>query len=551
MSNANDAMNSTGRIGSRSIIAVAIVALFAGIFFRVFHLDRKTLWGDEIVGLVRMLGYTEAEIVSAGPHVRTAADVQAYFNLAGPANDGPRPLATTISSLASEDPQHPPLYYLMGRLWAAWAGVTPAALRTLPVLFGILSICGMAWLAFELFGSARPALLAAAVYAVSPFAVLYSQEAREYSLWAFETLASSALLLRAIRTQGTGRWLAYGASVAVSLYTYPLTIFVLMSHAVFVAVSPPLRKRTVLIPYLATSIVATLLFLPWLAILATSGAGAMAMGTLLSNKPTLLGIGLTFMRDLKQTWADVGSAHGLTRLVLSTVSSAILAAVLYALFRLLRSARRDANARFILALFAVPAIPLFFFHGGALVGQVRYFEPTYLAIALALAAWYQAAFEAEHPPAAVQFACASTCVLIMAVSTLSCLISARSDTWYNKAYERTPEVAMIVNAADRPLVVGDRDQTLVRDRGTARVLELGYYLRPEIPMRVNLHCDACLIAAPAPIDVFADAAQFHDVFVLGHPKRSIPDGSYVVRRIGIDIDPDEQGPLEMFAAYPR
>jgi uncharacterized membrane protein len=541
--------NSAGRIGSRSIIAIAILALFAGIFFRVFHLDRKTLWGDEIVGLVRMLGYTEAEIVRAGPQVRTAADVKAYFNLAGPANEGPRPLAATIRSLASEDPQHPPLYYVMGRLWAVWVGVTPAALRTLPVLFGILSICAMAWLAFELFGSARPALLAAAIHAVSPFAVLYSQEAREYSLWALETLVSSALLLRAVRAPGTRRWVAYGASVAVSLYTYPLTIFVLLSHAVFIAASRPLRKRTVLIPYLATSIGATLLFLPWLAILATSAADPKGVGTLLSNKPTLLGIGLTFVRDLKQTWVDIGSVHGITRLAISTLSSAILAAVLYALFRLLRSARQDANARFILALFAVPAIPLFFFHGGALVGQIRYFEPSYLAIALALAAWYQAAFKAGHPPAAAQIACASTCVLIMALSALSCVVSFRADTWYNKAYERTPGVATIVNASDRPLVVGDR--ALVNDRGTSRVLELSYYLRPDVAMRVNLHCEACSIPAPAQIDTFADAHGFREVFVLGRLQRAIPDGGYAVRPIGIDIDPSEHGPLEMFAPYPR
>jgi uncharacterized membrane protein len=548
MPNAVTRLNLTGRIVPRSIIAIAIIALFAGIFFRVFHLDRKTLWGDEIVGLVRMLGYTETEIVRAGPHLRTAADVQVYFNFSGPSNEGPRPLAATIGSLASEDPQHPPLYYLIGRVWVAWVGLTPTALRALPAVFGILSICGMAWLAFELFGSARPALLAAAIYAVSPFAVLYSQEAREYSLWALEILVSSTLLLRAVRIQGIRHWLAYGVSITVSLYTYPLTVCVLLAHAVFIAVSPKQRKPPVLIPYLITSSVATLLFLPWLAILATSAAGAQAMGILLSNKPTVLGIGLTFMRDLKQTWADVGGPHGITRLALSTVSSAILFAVLYALFRLLRSSSPKVSSRFILALFVIPAVPLVFFHGGALIGQIRYLEPTYLAIPLSLAAWYQTTFDAAPSSAADRFACASTCLLIVFLSTLSCLVSVQADTWYNKAYERTPAVAMIVNQSDRPLVVGDR--AAANDRGTARVLELGYYLRPQVSMRVNLRCDACLVAAPPPMDVFADADQFHDVFVLGLPKRGIPEGRNV-RQIGIDIDPREHGPLEMFAAYPR
>jgi uncharacterized membrane protein len=161
------------------VLAVAVLATLAGVFFRTYHLGTKTFWGDELVGLTHTLGYTEAEIVQAGPQVRTAADIQAYFNLTGPHHTGPRPLRATVDSLASEDPQHPPVFYLMQRLWAPVAGVSPAALRTLPMIFGVLAIVAMAWLALELFRSRRAALIAASLYAISPFAVLYSQEARE------------------------------------------------------------------------------------------------------------------------------------------------------------------------------------------------------------------------------------------------------------------------------------------------------------------------------------------------------------------------------------
>jgi uncharacterized membrane protein len=535
----------------KSILVAAAVAILAGIVFRAEHLGAKTFWGDEIAGLIHMLGYTEAEIVRAGPNIRAARDIQAYFKLSGPGDDGPRPLVATVRSLANEDPQHPPVYYLLGRLWAAWAGLTPATLRTLPLVFGLLSIGAMAWLAFELFGSPRAALIAASLYAISPFEVLYSQEARETTLWALETLVSSALLLRAARTGVIKLWLAYGLTCAVSLYTYPLSALVMMSHCVVVAASPALRKRAVLLPYFLASLGATLSFLPWLVILSTSESGVKALGNLLSNKPTALGVVLTFMRDIKATMVDVGmvSPGTIIRFALSVAGTAILAMVLYCLARLTVVSFRETPNRFILALFAIPAIPLLVIHGGALVGQLRYLQPTFLATQLAVASFYHATFADERARNLRLSVFVASYLLILSLSFISCFISAGADTWYDKAYERTAGVATIINQSAEPLVVGDL--TVVNDRGTSRVLQIAYYLKPEIAMRVNLHCEACLIPPPAAIDVFADADQFRNVFVLGILKRTTPEGPYSVRQIGIDVDPTGRGPLEMFSPYPR
>src|SRR3569833_431644 len=105
------------------VLTVAVLATLGGLFFRTYHLGTKTFWGDELAGLTHTLGYTEAEIVRAGPQVRTAADIQAYFNLSGPHHSGPRPLWSTVDSLANEDQQHTPVFYLMKRLWVNVVGV--------------------------------------------------------------------------------------------------------------------------------------------------------------------------------------------------------------------------------------------------------------------------------------------------------------------------------------------------------------------------------------------------------------------------------------------
>jgi hypothetical protein len=307
----------------------------------------------------------------------------------------------------------------------------------------------------------------------------------------------------------------------------------------------------VMLPYFLASAAATLSFLPWLLTLATSVSGASAMSFLLSNKPSALGVAVTFMRDIKATMIDVGAVTPGTfaRLALSIAGTTALGIALLSLGRLAGISSRDTTNRFILALFAVPAISLLLIHGGALVGQLRYLQPTFLATQLALASFFQTGFARERSFDLGSMASASGYVLILSLSAASCFISAGADTWYNKAYQRTPQVAAVINRSDRPLVVGDL--AAVNDRGTSRVLELGYYLKPDVAMRVNLHCEACQIPAPAPIDVFADADQFHNIFDLGILKRAIPRGAYAVRQVGIDIDPAGRGPLEMFSPYPR
>jgi len=532
------------------VLGVAVLATLAGVFFRTYHLGAKTFWGDELVGLTHTLGYTEEEIVRAGPRIRTAADVQAYFNLAGPDHQGPRPLRATIHSLASEDPQHPPLFYLMQRLWVAVAGVSATALRILPMTFGVLAIAAMGWLALELFQSRRAALIAASLYAISPFAVLYAQEARETTLWALEIMIGSALLLRAIRSSGTACWIGYAIVCLVSLYTYPLTAAVMAAHCAMLVTLPELRRRRVLWPYFLASGGATLLFLPWL-LSGETKAGAKAIGLLLANNPSPLQVVSTFLRGIKATMIDLGEMQPGTpaRTLVAVLGAAILAVVLGSLARLAFKSRAQPASRFILALFIIPALPLLLIHGGALISQLRYLQPVFIATHLALVALFCASFTGERNARPMAPVFAVTYLLIVGFGALSCYISGSVTTWYQKAYQRSPQVAALINQADTPLVVGD--EAVANDRGTSRVLEIAYSLNPGVAMRVNLHCEACLIDPPPRIDVFADAYRFRTVFVLGQLKRQIPAGSYDVRHVGIDIDPATRGPLEMFSPYPR
>ncbi len=537
---------------------MAAVAIVLGLCLRLYHIDAKTMWDDEIYGLIHTLGFTEAQIVTAGPHVRSAADLQAYYHLEGPAPGGARPLSATWQSLAEDDPQHPPLYYGLARLWVGVAGTSVLALRTLPVLFGLLAIGAIAWLAWELLDSGPAALIAASLYALSPHAVLYSQEAREYSLWALEIIVSSALLLRAARTGRPWIWGAYGAVALLGLYTFPVMAFVMVAHLVGVLAVPAWRSRRVLGPYLAASAGASLLYLPWLITLAESRAARHGLESLLSGRSSAWRIGLTFVREIKASVLDVGAIDDPAWHLAATAGGALVLALIgAALLHLYRDRRRDPARPFLYGLLVVPGLPLQahdLIAGGQLYGQLRYFEPAFIAVCVALAALLAAHFDEPRATSAPRRRLTTEAWLgayagLLAAGALSCGIGARAATWYNKAYERTPAVAAIINAGVKPVVLADTAVT--HNRGNSRVLQLAYYLAPDIAMRVNLHCDNCLLPAPPPRDLFADLGEFREVYVLGPlrtPAHALP---YRLYKVGIDMDPGRTGPLNMFDPYPR
>src|SRR5206468_11333453 len=75
----------------------------------------------------------------------------------------------------------PPLYYVLAWAWERVFGWHEAGLRSLSALFGVAAVPAAYAAARERF-SHRAALLAAALFAVNPYFVWYSQEARAYAL---------------------------------------------------------------------------------------------------------------------------------------------------------------------------------------------------------------------------------------------------------------------------------------------------------------------------------------------------------------------------------
>jgi hypothetical protein len=142
--------------------------------------------------------------------------------------------------------------------------------------------------------------------------------------------------------------------------------------------------------------------------------------------------------------------------------------------------------------------------------------------------------------------------LLVAGGIVSCAISSQAGTWANKDFERSREVAQIVNAS--------RDPVVVSDFRTDRALGLAYYLEPRVPMVLALSCSECAFA-PAEFSsrsngpVLAESAPYENFFLLGPslglaleasrlPK--VRAGSAHVNTIDVETFPEHSGPLNMF-----
>src|SRR5438876_576650 len=101
-------------------------------------------------------------------------------------------LGRGASATVAEAPRHhpargsgrtPPFYYMLAWGWAKLFGTGEVGLRSLSALAGTLTIPA-AYAAGRALSSRRAGLIAAALFAVNPLLVWYSQEARAYALLA-------------------------------------------------------------------------------------------------------------------------------------------------------------------------------------------------------------------------------------------------------------------------------------------------------------------------------------------------------------------------------
>ena len=470
-------------------LIIAVLAI--GICFRFANLDRKFYWIDETYTSLRVSGYTEAEMLKQISYqkITSPSDLQKYQQI-----NSQKTLSDTLNSLATEDPQHPPLYYVLARFWAQWFGTSVAAMRSLAAVISLLVFPAIYWLAWELFESPAVAWMAIAIFAISPYHILFAQEARQYSLWTLTTILSSAALLRAMRPESTKNnlalilsWALYAGTATLGLYTHLLFVCVAAAHAIYVAVIANWRDVKTFIAYYAAGMFALIGFMPSL-INTVENFNQIRSTTAWAEQTSLLRLFSRWVGAVSIAFFDIGidgSASATELALVIPVGITILALVGYALYFLCRKTPKRVWLMVLLliattALFlAVPDI----LKGGRRSANPRYLVPCYVGIQLAVAYLLSVKINNNFDNLKQQQLWKIAIVSLFCAGIISGGVSSGADSWWNKGsgwLRAELEVAATVNQARNPLIISDAN--------IAYIMPLSYRLQPKVKLLIEPRC---------------------------------------------------------------
>ncbi|NJR38040.1 MAG: phospholipid carrier-dependent glycosyltransferase [Leptolyngbyaceae cyanobacterium CSU_1_4] len=475
--------NYAKRTASARLRMLLTIVIILGIALRFINLDRKVYWHDEVYTSMRAAGFT-----------RGAIDQELFQNKIIPAPSLQKfqqikpgsTVADTINSLKVEDPQHPPLYFLMARFWMQIFGGSLTASRLLPALLSLFSLPLMYKLAIELFDSQRVAWMATALLAISPFDILFAQTARQYGLLTTLIIGSSLSLLRSLRHSHWKNWAVYGISVALGLYTHPFFALTLIGQGVFVILNkqPVKPHKGNVVPrvqgvnrwlgFASAIALALLLYAPWIQVLYTNAQRAADTTDWARIPQPFSYLAKLWTLSFTSLFIDLDFGFDNSWNFLLRIPFIIL--ILSAFYFVYRRTSQHVWL-FILTSVFVPflllALPDLLI-GGKRSAVSRYLISCYPGIQLAVA--YLLAIGLTTGKVFWRSALA----LVLTASVISCGTSVLAETWWNKdlSYDNAT-VSRLVNAeaAKNPVLASDIGDDFTN---TGDLISLSYRLKDNV-----------------------------------------------------------------------
>jgi uncharacterized membrane protein len=461
-----------------------VVLLVLGIFFRFYNLDRKNYWNDEVYTSLRVSGYTKAEMIEQVTNrAIPSSNLQKYQRFT-PEKDWGDVLNSLIEDV------HPPLYIPLVRLWAMTFGSSVWVIRSFSALFSLLVFPCLYWLCLELFESPQVGWVAIALMAVSPFHVLYAQEARQYSMWTVTILLSCASLLWAIRQKRQFCWLIYGATVALGFYTHYFAVFVQLAHGIYIAATQGIRRSKTFSAYLLASFGGILIGLPWLLVAKNFGGGAFTARKLsfftipqrwaLNISSLFFDTQIDYHNQLFDVCFDDGAklwCHENPLRWNSLSTYLVLLIVVFVGYSLYFLSRKTARRVWIFVFSLIGAEVLFLLVPDLIVwGQRstvgRYLIPCYTGLQLAVAYFLTVQITAKSVDRWKRELWQMAIGVLISLGILSCIIISQSETWWNKYssyYE--PQIATWINSSVSPVVMAE---------DPIRLISLSYLAEPRV-----------------------------------------------------------------------
>lgn len=445
------------------VILLVITLVIVGSGLRFTNLGDKVYWHDETYSSLRAFGHTGEEYYADvfDGKIHSIQEVRSYQH----ANSN-RGIGSTLKALASR-PEHPPLYYLIGRVWSGMFNDPVVALRSLSALFGLFLLPAVYWFARELFDDNWVSWTAVAVVSVSPLHLLYAQEARQYALWTTLTMISCALFMRNLRVGDYRGWQMYSLVTVLGLYTHIMFGCTAIAHATYLFMVRDENKKESIKAFIKSLLVSLTLFTPWIVVFFFSIPDVLQKTAWMHSPVAKLTLAYSWLLSVNRLFFDFpGSEY------LIPVSLALVGFSLAILIRC--TPMRSWFLPVLVVIVAGGAVILPDIVGGGRRSlETRYLLPSLLMLELCVAYAIGKGIKTNSSWAPLARVLA---MLLVTGGLSSQLLIIGSNTWWNKSVSASNgEVARIINAADKPMLI-----STLGDINPGEVLSLSYMLKDDV-----------------------------------------------------------------------
>ena len=440
-----------------ALLFLVLVMLILGVFFRFVNLDKKPYWHDETYTSLRISGYTKAQLIQQSEQGVFGIKDLLKYQYPNPEKN----VINVVNSLAAED-THPPFHVLITRFWMQWFGNSPAVARNLSAVISLLALPCIYYLCLELFNSPLTGWMAICLLAVSPFHVLYAQEARPYSLLGTTILLSSTFLLRAMRLNTKRSWYLYAVTLTLGFYSHLFFGLAAVGYGIYAIAVEKFRLTKKLSNYLLATCLGLLAFTPWILTVALNFSSFKSASSWISTqKLTLLGAIRIWFENISLSFVDLQVANyfHISKFSLYFLLIPILLLVGYAIYFLYVTTSKRTYL-FVFTLIGVTALALIaadIILGGNRQTWPRYIVACYLGIELAVAHLLATKITAVSVSLQRQKLWQIVVVALISCGVLSCAVSSQAESWWNNyggAFHL--QASRVINLTPQPLLLGDR-----------------------------------------------------------------------------------------------
>lgn len=236
---------------------IYLIIVLLGIFLKFYKIDYRYFWYDEVSTITQTSGVSSNEYKEKLP-LNELKNISYYHDLLH-LNKQNYTIGAQLKGQWNT-PNLNPLHYAVLVFWHRIAGDRDINYRLFNVLIFLLILPLLFYLAKLLFKSNLAGWIAISILSVNGFFQYYTFEARYNTLCLFLIILNQIMFLKAVKGSGYLWWTGYLISGILCLYASFLLGLIFIAHLVYMV----FYERKIFIPYIISSIVIFLGYLPWL-----------------------------------------------------------------------------------------------------------------------------------------------------------------------------------------------------------------------------------------------------------------------------------------------